>query len=99
MIKVMNLNDSHELDDRFLRNLVTKILKLIGRPRNTQLEVVFLSDKAIRAFNKRYAHRDRATDVLSFNMDLPACWRGREGAGDSASFGELLISSDTALRN
>ena len=104
-IEVINLNESYKLDERFLRNLIAKILKLLMRPQNPWLEIIFLSDKAIKDLNKRYKNRDQATDVLSFRLDLPACRqihtgrRGTEGAGDSAFFGEILISSNTAFRN
>ena len=81
---VENLNRKHRINVKFVARLVKDILKIIKKPQKTQLEVIFLNDAGIKPFNKKYKHRDRATDVLSFNL---------------GSCGEILISSDTALRN
>lgn len=81
---IKNLNHRFKINTRFIKKIVAEILKILRKPGNTKLEVVFLSDKAIRPINKKYRCRDRATDVLSF--DLGCC-------------GQILISSDTALKN
>lgn len=83
-VVVKNANKRFNLDEKFLKKIAVKILKILKKPRDTKLEIIFLSDKAIRPVNKKYKHRDRATDVLSF--DLEAC-------------SQILISSDTALKN
>ena len=83
-IVVSSLNKKHRINEKFIKKIVVDILKILKRSSNTSLEIVFLSDRAIRPFNKRYKGADRATDVLSF--DLGSC-------------GEVLISSDMALRN
>lgn len=48
------------------------------------LEIIFLGDTEIKPINKKYKRRDAPTDVLSFEL------------GD---LGEIIISSDTALKN
>lgn len=83
-IVVSNLNKKHRIDEKFIERTVVRILKILKKSPKTKLEIVFLSDAAIRPLNERYRHRDRATDVLSF--DLGSC-------------GQILISSDTALKN
>ena len=83
MIKVKNLNKRYKLNERFLKKVSADIIKMLKKP-DAELEIVFLSDVAIRPFNKKYKHSDRATDVLSFDLD---------------GLGEILISSDMALKN
>ncbi len=48
------------------------------------LEIVFLGDKQIKPLNKKYKKRNSPTDVLSFEL---------------GELGEIIISSDTALKN
>ncbi|MCX5668129.1 MAG: rRNA maturation RNase YbeY [Candidatus Omnitrophica bacterium] len=83
-IAVSNLNKKHRIDEKLIKIIVVNILKILKKSSNAKLEIVFLSDRAIKPLNKRYKGTDRATDVLSF--DLGSC-------------GQILISSDMALRN
>lgn len=48
------------------------------------LEIVFLGDKEIKPINRKYKRRNAPTDVLSFEL---------------GELGEIIISSDTALKN
>ncbi len=54
------------------------------------VNVVFVTDQKVRRLNRQYRGKNRATDVLSFNIDPP-------GEKDNV-FGEIYISVDTALR-
>lgn len=83
-MKVRNLNKKRKLNEKVIKKIAQHILRITKKPRDMELEVVFLSDKAIRPLNKKYRDSDRPTDVLSF--DLGDC-------------GEILISSDTAFKN
>ena len=38
------------------------------RARNVMLSIAFVSDRAIRALNKRHLRRDRLTDVIAFGL-------------------------------
>ena len=82
-IAVSSLNGKHRINERFVVQIARSILKILKK-RNIELEIVFLSDMAIKPFNRKYKHSNRATDVLSFDLD---------------SCGQILISSDMALRN
>jgi probable rRNA maturation factor len=84
VIAVRNLNKKHRVNERCVASIARRTLKVLNRPSATDLDIVFLSDRDIRPINKRYKHRDRATDVLSF--ELGTC-------------GQIIISSDTALKN
>jgi probable rRNA maturation factor len=82
-IAVSNLNKKQRINEKFVQDVAFKILKIIKKD-DVKLEIIFLSDAAIKPVNKKYKNSDRATDVLSF--DLGSC-------------GQILISSDMALRN
>lgn len=83
-IVVRNLNKKHRLNEKFIKKLTADILKILRKPRSAELEIIFLSDSAIRLLNRRYKGRNISTDVLSFEL---------------GELGEVIISSDTALRN
>ena len=83
-IVVSNLNKKHRINANYIKKIIVNILNILKKPSNTKLEIVFLSDRAIKPINRRYKGEKRATDVLSFDLGLCK---------------EILISSDTALRN
>jgi len=83
-VVVKNANKKFNLNEKFIKKIAAEVLQILKKPKDTKLEVVFLSDSAIKPLNKRYRQSDRATDVLSF--DLGFC-------------GQVLISSDAALKN
>jgi len=53
-----------------------------------EVSLVLTGDRAMRALNARYRHKDRATDVLSF-----------PGPGGEEGLGDIVISVETAERN
>lgn len=91
-VRVINLHRAYNLNERYAQNLAAKILKIINRERSAELELIFLDDKSIRKFNKKYKLENRATDVLSFKID-------RRDFGQKLFLGEIMISLDTAFKN
>jgi probable rRNA maturation factor len=53
-----------------------------------ELALVLTGDRAIRALNARYRHKDKPTDVLSF-----------PGEGGELGLGDVVISVETAEKN
>jgi probable rRNA maturation factor len=53
------------------------------------VNLVFTDNRTMRRLNRRYRHKDRTTDVLSFNIDEPSQRGG--------TFGEIYISVPVAL--
>jgi rRNA maturation RNase YbeY len=57
------------------------------------LSILFVGDRAMRSLNRKYRHKDRTTDVLSFSF--------REGAFSDIQpdfLGDIIISVPTAAR-
>ena len=54
------------------------------------INLVFTTDRRIRALNKQFRNIDRPTDVLSFGFDDPA--------DPEETFGEIYVSVPTAKR-
>ena len=74
-------------------------------PAGAVVTLAFIDDVAMRALNKRYRHKDKTTDVLSFGDALPQGVRG-EGAARRLSpdpdgvvrVGDVVISVSQAAR-
>ncbi|HKH99955.1 MAG TPA: rRNA maturation RNase YbeY [Candidatus Sulfotelmatobacter sp.] len=58
--------------------------------------VLVTSSSAVRALNRRFRGKDRATDVLSFPSPPTAILKGRKNAPIA---GDIAISADIAARN
>lgn len=91
-INIHNKNKKFKLNELFLKRLAFEALDIVKGRGVGELEIVFLSDKAIKPLNNKYMGENRPTDVLSFNIDT-------DEFGKKGFFGELFISTDTALAN
>lgn len=63
-----------------MRRVANHVLRREGASGRVSLAVALVSDRAIRALNRTFLHRDRPTDVLAFP------------ANDSAYVGDIVIS-------
>ena len=81
---LLNRQRKHRIDSDGVRRFLSGLLKEVGRP-DASFSVVFVTDKVMRAYNLRYRHIDKTTDVLSF--------RGEDGY-----LGDILISTETAWK-
>jgi probable rRNA maturation factor len=75
MIDVVNKTRT-KIDLKLVRRVVLRYLELNKEKR--AVSVVFVGDKRIRDLNKKYRHKDKITDILSFE-------------GDNYFFGEIII--------
>lgn len=91
-IRVVSLHRFYKISETLVRSLAEDILRIIGKKNKAEIEIIFLDDKSMREYNRKYASKDRATDVLSFGID-------RRDFGQKVFLGEILISLDTALNN
>ncbi|MBI4374047.1 MAG: rRNA maturation RNase YbeY [Deltaproteobacteria bacterium] len=100
-INILNHHPSKRIPCQKVRKFLQKLLRVSGLSREG-LNVVFLSDRQIRVYNKKYLRHDRPTDVIAFsslgkNPPRPPLTKGGVGRFEFP-FGELLISLDTAKR-
>ena len=66
--------------------------KIMSKERETdagsRVNLVFTTKRRIQQLNKSHRQKDKATDVLSFNLG--------DSSGDDSVFGEIYISTDIA---
>jgi probable rRNA maturation factor len=89
-IEVINRQRLARLDCAAIAELASATLASVGR----QMEfatIAFVRDREIRRLNRDFRGKDRATDVLSF----PAT---NEGADEDGFLGDIVIATDTAIR-
>jgi probable rRNA maturation factor len=79
---VLNRQSRHEIKTRPIRSFLNNLLAELDKPA-ASLSVVFITDEAMRTYNRTYRGFDKPTDVLSFE-------------GDEGYLGDILISTETA---
>ncbi len=97
----MNIKIVNAGRQRIPRKKISVLTNLIIEeedPPPAQVNLIFVSDKAMAELNRRYRGIPGPTDVLSFNIDLMPPFKNKSVAGD-AILGEIYISADTASRN
>jgi probable rRNA maturation factor len=90
-IKIINLHKAYRLNESLLKRIILQILGVAGKPELKEFNFIFLCDKNIKTFNKKYKGSSRATDVLSFYI--------HDDLGRTSDIGEIFISVDRALEN
>ncbi|MDD5439365.1 MAG: rRNA maturation RNase YbeY [Candidatus Omnitrophica bacterium] len=86
-INIKNLNKKKPVTAARLARLVRFVYKRIPAIRHYEVCVILVSDRDIRELNRKYLHRDRATDVLCFSY----C--------DDILKADIYVSTDTARSN
>jgi probable rRNA maturation factor len=69
-----------------------RILSVLGLP-GSELSVVVVGDRSIRALNRDYLGRDKATNVISFSMQ-----EGEFATVNPFLLGDVVISAATCAR-
>lgn len=88
-ILIKNLQKKIPIDQAKIKRTVLKIISKEGLPKNSEVNLSFISDARIKRLNSLYHGRDSATDVLAFDLGC----RGKQRVCD------IYISADTAVRN
>ncbi len=99
-IEVVNRQRLARIDARRVARLADATLGVMGRDR-ANLTVAFVRDRVIRELNGKFRGSDRATDVLSFPAEderKNASGVHFMGSGVSEHVGDIVVSTDTALR-
>ncbi len=85
-----------QVPTRIPRKKIHRLFSLVSRgervsARVARINVIFTTDEFIRVLNRQFRGKDRATDVLSFELAGP-------GDDGEETFGEIYISLPTAQR-
>ena len=73
-LEIRNISGYKGIRYKPLKDICKKILTDMKIP-DAEVSLLFVNDKYIKKINKKYLHRNRATDVIAFSM-LEEC-RGR----------------------
>jgi probable rRNA maturation factor len=84
-IEVINRQRLVPIDRDRIADLARAALQALGRA-DSSITIAFVRDRLIRQLNRTYRGKDCATDVLSFPN------------GDSSYLGDVVIATDTAIR-
>ena len=91
-VRINNQNRSKRIKTALLKKCAISILKHFKK-RKVLLDITYITDKNIRALNRRYMGKDMTTDVLSFSL----C--GKASNKKHGLIGDIYVSSDMAFRN
>ncbi len=81
---VLNKQRVHPIRIAPLRHFLSELLAHQGKS-SVSLSAVFIDDRSMQTYNRKYRGFDKPTDVLSFR-------------GDEDYLGDILISVETAFR-
>ena len=90
----MKINIISETNRRIPRKKIQILLAIMEEdeePPDSTLNLIFIRDSRMARLNKDFRNLNKATDVLSFNID--------NESGFNSVFGEIYISTDMALKN
>ena len=94
-IRITNRRSGPKVGTARLRKIARTICDGLGY-RDAELSIVLTDDASIREINRTWRQKDKATDVLSFSQ-LEGEPVG-PGDAEAAVLGDVIISTDTALR-
>ena len=92
IIEVVSRQRAHRVPPAPLRSFVRRLAEAAPRTDATRVTLVLCGDRAIRALNRDFRGKDRATDVLSFPAGGGATPDGERPLGD------VVISVPQAAR-
>jgi len=87
-----------------VRRAIRAAVKPYGLPADARLTVAFVDDDEMRELNRRYRHKDRTTDVLSFGQAVGrakgerAVRKLHRDADGELDVGDVVISAAQARR-
>ncbi len=87
---VTNLQSKIAVETGFIRDVVTKALRLQGCRTVPDVSIALVDDAYIQTLNREYRGVDQPTDVLAFPMESP------EGVEREPALGDIVISIERA---
>ena len=95
-IQIKNQQKIVKLDLKKTKEIIIKILNLLGIDERNEISFLFTDDAMIKSLNSKYRSIDQATDVLSFAFE-----EGKDtfpSVGVNRILGDIIISIETAKR-
>jgi len=90
MVVIINKLRKNLIPQQKIKTLLAKLCRIYRLPK-AEIVVSFVGPTAIRTLNKKYRHKNRPTDVLSFTM--------KEKAPDGRFYlGDIIICPEVARR-
>jgi len=74
-----------------IRKAILGVFSQEGLKKSGEITICFVNDKKIKELNLKYLHKNKATDVLAFNM-AASLDKGRMLA-------DIIVSAEAAVRN
>lgn len=90
MVVIINKLRKNPIPQKRIKELLEKLSRSY-RMRKAELAVGFVGNRAMRSLNKKYGHKNKATDVLSF----PIKEKGPDG---KYYLGDIIICLDVARK-
>jgi probable rRNA maturation factor len=87
---VTNLQSKVAVESGFIRDVVTRALRLQGYQEVPDVSIALVDDAYIQVLNREYRGVDQATDVLAFPMEAA------DGAHGGVGLGDIVISLERA---
>lgn len=100
-LEIYKLKKEYRIDKKLLLEIFKRAAKLL-RLKNFSVSLAFVDDRTIKKLNKKYRHKDKVTDVLSFEF-RPLIFNAddtdsQKRSIDVAAGGEIVISYPEAKR-
>jgi probable rRNA maturation factor len=87
-VEISDMQSALKIDASWLASVVRHAMAHLRLPPG-EVSVVLLGDAAIQSLNRRHLNHDWPTDVVTFPISEP---------DESAIHGEIVISTETAIR-
>ena len=90
-ITIKNLQNKIPISTKEVKKTILKTLSFERIKKTGEITVCFVGDRKIKELNKKFLRKNEATDCLTFDM--------LEASDPKHIFADIIISTDTALRN
>ena len=90
MIEIINRQKKHPVRTKAFKRLIGGLIAHYGL-KDPEVSLAFVGSAASRTLNRKYRHKDRPTDVLSFPV-------GARAADGKYYLGDIIIAVPVALR-
>jgi probable rRNA maturation factor len=93
MVNIKNSQRSISVNIPHLRHAVERMLTIVGYP-DFEVNILLTTNATIRRYNKKFRHKDKATDILSFPFypELRAGQKIVATSSEDKNLGDLIIS-------